>query len=242
MKKWIAALAAALLLSCPVTALAAQPDSGTMPQQHGVTVYGVYQSSKDYYEITLGIQGLDTVTLPDGVTIRGQSDSAADNGLQVIIIPVTAGEEAEAYAWVTTAAARLGKDPAVYYFAFRRGDSFTQPEGSVTLAVTAEGLGAKTLFYMDGDARSRQLTGTAAAGGISFRMEQTGYYLFEKTETQRHPGHSGGRTPDKPDTSQTAESPETGDTTPLLLYQLGIGASVLALAAMLRRGRKTTDH
>lgn len=241
MKKWITILAAVLLLlTCPVTALAAEPAPAAMPERHGVPVYGICQSSRNYYEITLGVHGLDTVVLPDGATIRGSSDSAADNGLRIIIIPVTAQEEAEAYAWAADAAAQLGKDPVIYYFAFRRGNGPTQPEGSVTLTITAENSGDKTLFYMDGNAQTRRLTSTAAAGGLSFRMEQTGYYLLEKTEVHRRPSHSGGTgTPDKTGTSQTAESPETGDTTPLLLYQLALGASGLALAAALRRGRKT---
>lgn len=232
MKKWITILAAVLLLlTCPVTALATEPAPAAMPERHGVPVYGICQSSRNYYEITLGVHGLDTVVLPDGATIRGSSDSAADNGLRIIIIPVTAQEEAEAYAWAADAAAQLGKDHVVYYFAFRRGNAPTQPRGNVTLTVTAENSGDRTLFYMDGSARTHRLTSTAAAGGLSFRMEQTGYYLLEKAESHRRPGHSGG-------TGQTAESPETGDTTPLLLYQLALGTGGLALTAVLRSGRK----
>lgn len=81
MKKWITILAAVLLLlTCPVTALATEPAPAAVPERHGVPVYGICQSSRNYYEITLGVHGLDTEVLPDGVTIRGSSDSAAANG------------------------------------------------------------------------------------------------------------------------------------------------------------------
>lgn len=196
MKKWITILAAVLLLACPVTALTTEPAPAAVPERHGVPVYGICQSSRNYYEITLGVHGLDTVVLPDGVTIRGNGP--------------------------------------------------TQPEGSVTLTITAENSGDKTLFYMDGNAQTRRLTSTAAVGGLSFRMEQTGYYLLEKTEVHRRPSHSGGTgTPDKTGTSQTTESPETGDTTPLLLYQLALAPAgwrwQRRCAAAERQSAETTE-
>ena len=56
MKKWIAALAAILLLSCPMTAFAAEADINQVPGNQGIEVYGSCQSSKDsvsYTHLTL---------------------------------------------------------------------------------------------------------------------------------------------------------------------------------------------
>lgn len=241
MKKWITILVAVLLLlTCPVTALATEPAPAAVPERHGVPVYGICQSSRNYYEITLGVHGLDTVVLPDGVTIRGSSDSAADNGQRIIIISVTAQEEAEAYAWAADAAAQLGKDPVIYYFAFRRGNGPTQPEGSVTLTITAENSGDKTLFYMDGNAQTRRLTSTAAAGGAQLPDGADGLLPSGKdgdppaAQPFRRHGHAG----------QDRHEPDDGVAGdrryhPAAAVSAGPGASGLALAAALRRGRKT---
>ena len=110
MKKWIAALAALLLLCCSRAALAVPTGESTVPGSQGIEVSGSRQDSKNYYEITLGVTGMDTVSLPENITLSGKSSAAADQGLRVVIIPVTAGEEPEAWAWLTRAAASLGQE------------------------------------------------------------------------------------------------------------------------------------
>ena len=120
MKKILAALAAALLLCCPVTAFAAETQLDTAPASQGIEVYGQCISNKNYYEIVLGTERADSAHLPDGVVISGRSSASEDRGLRVIIIPVTAAEEPEAYAWLSGAAQDLGKEPVAYYAASRR--------------------------------------------------------------------------------------------------------------------------
>ena len=44
MKKWIAALAAIVLLSCPMTTLAAKAEGNQVPGDQGIEVYGYSQS------------------------------------------------------------------------------------------------------------------------------------------------------------------------------------------------------
>ena len=85
MKKWIVTFVALLLLSCSVTAFAEESHTG-VPGKQGIEVHGSCISSKNYYEITVGIAGVDTVELPGGVTLTGRSDSRNDNGLRIIII------------------------------------------------------------------------------------------------------------------------------------------------------------
>ena len=97
MKKILAALAAALLLCCPVTAFAAETQLDTAPASQGIEVYGQCISNKNYYEIVLGAERADSAHLPDGVVISGRSSASEDTGLRVIIIPVTAAEEPEAH-------------------------------------------------------------------------------------------------------------------------------------------------
>lgn len=191
MKKWIAALIVWVLLSGCLTVWAADPNLG----KRGMDVYGTLLSQKNYYEITLGIPGVDSVLLPDGTTLSGESDSEADRGLQVIIIPVTGEEEAEAYAWMAEAASDLGKDPAAYYLAFYQNGAFAQPQGRVSIRATAkDGYEKAKLFYMDGEAHAAEVPCTTDEKNSSFGMGKTGYYLFVKTDgAPVNPPHTGDR-------------------------------------------------
>ena len=176
MKKFIATLAALLLLSCPITAFAAESDSiNQAPGSSGIEVHGSRISNKNYYEIVLGVDGLDTAELPEGVSFGGRSDTERDNGLRMVIIPVTADEESEAYTWMSNADAGLGKEPMAYYLAFYRGNEQVLPEGKVTAALTlTDGYEKAKLFYMDGNAEKKEVSYTAEQKNSVFGMERTG--------------------------------------------------------------------
>lgn len=219
MKKILAALAAALLLCCPVTAFAAETQLDTAPASQGIEVYGRCISNKNYYEIVLGAERADSAHLPDGVVISGRSSASEDRGLRVIIIPVTAAEEPEAYAWLSGAARDLGKEPVAYYLAFYRGSAPVQPQGKITVTATArEGT---DLFYMDGSARSAKLSYAAESDSIRFQMEKTGYYLTVKNDKPLRP-----------------EEPKTGDSFRPEPYLLTMAFSVAALLLLCRSRRK----
>lgn len=182
MKKLIAAISMLLLLCCPVTVFAAETNAAQAPGEQGVAVYGRAQSSKDYYEIVLGRQGTDTVKLPDGITVSGKSDSEADKGLHVIIIPITAAEEADAYAWMTRAAKNFGKDPMAYYLMFYRDNELAQPNGHITISFAKSG--KNKLRYMDGNAAVKGLPCSLDNAVLSFTMEQSGYYIMVRSDPE----------------------------------------------------------
>lgn len=220
MKKLIAALITLLLLCCPVTVLAAEANPATVPSEQGIAVYGRIQSTKDYYEIVLGKQGADSVTLPNGITFGGKSDSQADNGLHVIIIPVTAADEADAYAWMTEAAKDLGKNPTAYYLMFYREDALAQPKGHITVSSTENG--KNKLCYMDGSAASKELPCSFGNGVMSFAMERSGYYITVTSASAPHP----------------SDSPQTGDTSNVWVYFLMLVACTLLLIFLWRARKK----
>lgn len=221
MKKWIVTFVALLLLSCSVTAFAEESHTG-VPGKQGIEVHGSCISSKNYYEITVGIAGVDTVELPGGVTLTGRSDSRNDNGLRIIIIPVTAEEETEAYAWMADAAANLGKEPTAYYLAFRRGNTPEQPEGKITVTIAQKGGYAKTkLYYMDGNAKAKEIADKAQQDNSSFAMEQSGYYI--RVKAAQHPIDPGE---------------VTGDNMSIWLYLVLMGAGAAVLLSLLIKARK----
>ena len=222
MKRIVTLLATVLLLSFPVSAFAAEINE--VPGKQGVAVYGYCESDKNYDEIVIGAEDLDSVELPDGVTISGKSDSEADNGLRVIIIPVTADEEAEAYKWMSGTAKKLGEEPAAYYLAFYRGTSPALSEGSIAITVT-ERPGSK-LYYMDGNAETKEISCTAESGNVSFTMERTGYYISVKTKDTPTP---------------TPDAPKTGDDSSIGLCLLIMAASAAVLAIIYRSRKESVS-
>lgn len=224
MKKWITIITMLLLFCCPATAFAAETNTAEVPSEQGIAVYGRALSSKDYYEIVLGEQGADAVQLPDGVTLSGKSDASEDNDLHVIIIPVTAADEADAYAWMTAAAKDPGKDPTAYYLLFYRENGLAQPNGHIT--VTAAETGKNSLRYMDGNAAVKELPCSLDNAALSFEMAQSGFYIMASS--------------DSPSAPILPDGPKTGDTSHIWVYLSVMSASALVLI-FLWRGRKKAE-
>ena len=68
MKRIAMVLAVIWLLSLPLTAFAAAYEVTAVPGGKSVEVYGIRKSSKSYYEIVIGADGIDTVTLPSALS------------------------------------------------------------------------------------------------------------------------------------------------------------------------------
>ena len=215
MKKIIAVLATVLLLSGSLTAFAAQSQINAVPEEQDIQITGSRENHKNYYEIIIGAAGADSVKLPNGTVISGKSDNAADNGLSVIIIPVTAEAEAEAYTWMTDAAKTLGKDPTAYYLAFYKNGGSVQPAGKITITSTARP--DTDLFYMNGNAEAAKITGSTAEGNVSFEMKSTGYYISATSQKPPAP---------------TPDSPKTGDNSHIELFFLFMAISASVLLAL----------
>lgn len=147
----IAAIITALLILCPVSAYAAQTHISYVPGSAKMEVYGNYQKIKDYYEITLGVPGLDTIQLPVGVTLSGSNKNEADTNMRIIIVPVTAADEPAAYKWLTGNLPKAGKNSIPYYLGFYDdNDKHVKPAGDVTITLTMQkGYEDTKLYYME---------------------------------------------------------------------------------------------
>lgn len=188
-KRMTVFLTVACLLCGSMTAFA-KDTLKDVTEEKGASVQGNSQGSKDYYEITLGSYGMASVTLPDNAVISGVSDSDEDNGLVVVIIPVSENGDSEAYAWLSSEAEAIGDAPVAYYLAFYYRNERTQPNGTVTLTMTmkADHEGGK-LYTMDGTGKNSaaEISYTTGTQGISFTMAKDGYYFYvmpEEPETE----------------------------------------------------------
>lgn len=243
MKKLITVLIAVLIVFCPVCAFAGETHINHVPGSTGIEVYGSYQKIKDYYEITLGVPGLDTVQLPGGVVLSGSNKHKADTGMRIIIVPVTAKEEPDAYKWLTGNLPKTGKASTAYYLGFYdNDDNHTQPAGDVTITLTMQkGYEDTKLYYMDTNGHLKQLRYSKISGTASFTISSTGYYLFLKQS-----GNNNTPNPAKPDGNNTtptnSNSPKTGDSSNLSLWFTLFASSCCTLAAalalILKRKRK----
>ena len=236
MKKLISALAALGLVFClAVTALAApgstsgQHDLTALPGSTGIDVTADCLIDINYYEIILG-SNADTVTLPDNVTLRGFSTLEENNGLRVIIIPVTAADWPEAYTWSSGKLSSLGKAPFIYYLMFYKGNEKVASVEEVSITMTLPGGYESALLYhmADGSDKADKLSYAKTDSGPSFVMSTNGFYAFLKA-------NSGGYY--YPTTPAVKPSATTGDGSHLGLWGALALLSAAGAAVILSRRR-----
>lgn len=202
-KTRIAGLAvAAALLCCPAGMAWADESVGALPGSCNISVTGTVDRTNLYYEIVLGDADASSVALSGGVTLSGVSSSSADDGLHVLIVPVTQDDEPDAWAWLSGEAASLGGDIEAYYLAFYRDDVRVEPAGAVSITLSSgAGLGQDTaVHYLDGGGQMGSVARTAADGTVSFGMDREGYYLLSAGTDEPNPPAppSGGDDDDEP--------------------------------------------
>lgn len=231
MKKIIALLGGLLLLSFPLAAEAKSSEVKQVPNEHSIDVYVNYVSNKTYYEIVMGVDNMESVKLPNGAVISGKSSTEEDQGLRVIIIPVTADDEAEAYAWMSGEVKNIGENPTAYYLAFYKGNDPAQPKGEIMITITSvqgtNSPSATDLYYMNGEAKLSELSYTAENyDSVTFKMDLTGYYLSVKTEKTPEP---------------VPVIPKTGDNSNITLFLLLMAISIVVLLFLCKKREEQND-
>lgn len=171
---------AAALLCCPVGMAWADENVGVLPGSCNVAVTGTVDRTNLYYEIVLGDADASSVDLPGGVVLSGVSSSSADDGLHVLIVPVTQDSEPDAWTWLSSETSSLGGDIQAYYLAFYRNDERVEPAGAVSVALSSgEGFGQDVVVhYLDGEAQMDSVACALVGGSISFGMDREGYYVL----------------------------------------------------------------
>ena len=207
-RAFLTGLLLVVCFACALTAFGVQKRVDNLPGSTNIGVTGDSNYSKNYYEIILGNNGDNTVNLPGGVRLSGKSDSNADDGLHILIVPLTAETEPDAYAWMLPYASKLGKDPYAYYFGFFRGNNTSlTPDGHVMIDMTAKsGYEKAKLYFLSPDGNTTQLSYTTAGGQTEYKMEKTGYYILVKESSS-----GGDNKPSRPDNPDKPEKPNNPD-------------------------------
>ena len=235
MKKLISALAALGLVFCLAVPAFAAPESTSgqrditaLPGSTGIDVTADCLIDINYYEIILG-SNADTVTLPDGITLRGFSNKEENNGLRVIIIPVTADAWPEAHTWSSGKLSSLGKEPFIYYLMFYKGNEKAPSTEGISITMTLPGGYENALLYhiADGSDKAGKLSYAKTDSGPSFTMSTNGFYAFLKA-------NSGGYYPTTPAAKPSAT---TGDGSHLELWGALALLSAAGAAVILSRRR-----
>ena len=212
MKKIVVTIAVMLMIACQTCMVfGAETTVDQVPHNEEIGIYGNCFDTKNYYEIILGVDGMNSTELPGGIVLSGLSDSDGDDGLRVVIIPVTAEEESEAYSWLSDSVkdtADTEKEPWAYWLAFYRGDSPASSDGTVDIAMTVkEGYEKSSLYYMNGDADITKKGYSYLETGVTFSMDKSGYYIFMN--------QSSILPPDKPtDPSEPVKPSDPGNADP----------------------------
>lgn len=236
MKKLISLLLS-LCLMAGLSTIALAADKTTSPttledldDKAVIGIYGIYQYTGEGtppIEIPIGPDGGGGTELPDGteVDVSGDEDYA---GWRVVVIPVTAEEHQDAYAWAAGKVSSMDAAPLVYYVMFYYGGEQREPTDSFEITIRFPSSNGKTaMFFMTGagvpvrDPAARFSGSSVTFNTGATRIGHTGYYLFLK-----YSGNGGGgykddviiRT-DRPtlrptgtgSTTDTTTSPKTGD-------------------------------
>ena len=209
MKKICSIFAVLCLVACLTsTALADTAPVTSLPADRSIGIYGTYAVTVSKWRmLILGDEDNDHADFPGGVHLSAESSDPQDDGLQMLVIPVTPGDEPEAYAWASGIAVNAGSGPVIYYVAFYRGNMLVEPSGRVTVTVTApEGYDNGGVHYLGFDQQLSALSGSYGGGSVSFCTNTSGYYVLTKPAAYPlpTPGGSGG--------SDRTTAPQTGDT------------------------------
>ena len=170
MRKLISlSLAAVLLLSCTITAFAAEDD----PVEIGVYAKTEYSIDGEY---TAPIEnGSASVTTPDGTV---SVSNAPNNAVTLVVIPM----EGEALTWITGCV--VDNAVAAYDIHFRDADGnrINANGAKVNIAVPGTELSVSSVTTSGAD---KTLTSEGAGGEVSFTTDGSHYYaLTENHETQ----------------------------------------------------------
>ena len=214
LKKVITAMSAAVLvLSCGMTAFAAEANLNTDTEQKDIGVYVKYVDNTVWNTVPTDEDGEGSATLPDGTEV-GISDADKTKG-RLVIDPIT---EKEALDWINSVTDGKVKAPQAFhiYYLDDNGNLINANGISVSMK-PGNTLQNPIVYSLKSDGSMELLSADVKNGTITFTTDGSPYYVLGEKD-------SGG-TPSDPD-----DSPQTGDNSHIALWIALFAASVFGLA------------
>lgn len=197
LKKVITAMSAAVLvLSCGMTAFAAEANLNTDTEQKDIGVYVKYVDNTVWNTVPTDEDGEGSATLPDGTEV-GISDADKTKG-QLVIDPIT---DKEALDWVNSVTDGKVSSPQAFHIYYLDSNSNITNADGISVSIKLKDTPKEPVVCaLNPDGRTELLSADMKDGTITFTVIDSPYYVL-------------GETPSDPD-----KSPQTGDNTPMSLW------------------------
>ena len=199
--------AAVLVLSCGMTAFAAEANLNTDTEQKDIGVYVKYVDNTVWNTVPTDEDGEGSATLPDGTEV-GISDADKTKG-RLVIDPIT---DKEALDWISSLTDGKVKTPQGFhiYYLDNTGN-ITNADGISVSMKPGDTLQNPVVYSLKSDGSMELLSADVKNGTITFTTDGSPYYVLGEKDSGGTP--PAGETPSDPD-----KSPQTGDNSRMVLW------------------------
>lgn len=192
--------AAVLVLSCGMTAFAAEANLNTDTEQKDIGVYVKYVDNTVWNTVPTDEDGDGSATLPDGTEIE-ISDADKTKG-QLVIDPIT---DKEALDWVNSVTDGKVKTPQAFHIYYLDDTGNMINANGISVSMKPENtLQNPVVYSLKSDGSMELLSANVKNGTITFTTDGSPYYVL---------GEKDGGTPSDPD-----NPPQTGDNSRMALW------------------------
>ena len=181
LKKVITAMSAAVLvLSCGMTAFAAEANLNTDTEQKDIGVYVKYVDNTVWNTVPTDEDGEGSVTLPDGTEV-GISDADKTKG-QLVIDPIT---DKEALDWISSVTDGKMKTPQAFHIYYLDDNGNLINADGISVSMKPENTPQNPVVYsLKSDGSMELLSVDVKNGTITFTTDGSPYYVLgEKDST-----------------------------------------------------------
>ncbi len=180
LKKVITAMSAAVLvLSCGMTAFAAEANLNTDTEQKDIGVYVKYVDNTVWNTVPTDEDGEGSATLPDGTEI--EISNADKTKGQLVIDPIT---DKEALDWINSVTDGKVKAPQAYhiYYLENNGNMINANGISVSMK-PGDTLQTPVVYSLKSDGSMELLSADVKNGTITFTTDGSPYYVLGEKES-----------------------------------------------------------
>lgn len=234
LKKVITAMSAAVLvLSCGMTAFAAEANLNTDTEQKDIGVYVKYVDNTVWNTVPTDEDGEGSATLPDGTEIE-ISDADKTKG-QLVIDPITDKEALDWTAGVTDGKVKTPQAFHIYYL--DHNGNLINADGVSVSMKPGDTLQNPVVYSLKSDGGMELLSADVKNSTITFTTDGSPYYVLGEKDSGGTP--PTGETPSDPD-----KSPQTGDNSHMALWLavLLVSGGALIVTGIYSRKKKHSEN